>query len=38
MIAKYEGNENLLGESIVRKPAEWWEIKDGKPMLVKRDK
>ncbi|OQB43816.1 MAG: hypothetical protein BWY02_02979 [bacterium ADurb.Bin157] len=38
MIAKYEGNENLLGESIMRKPAEWWEIKDGKPVLVKRDK
>lgn len=38
MIAKYEGNENLLGESIMREPAEWWEIKDGKPVLVKRDK
>ncbi len=36
MIAKYEGNENLLGESIMRKPPEWWEIKDGKPVLVKR--
>jgi len=36
-IAPYEGNEHLVGETIMREPEEWWEIENGKPVLKRKN-